>query len=173
MTLALIMQVDALDRDPGPNTVIMGMVRQEAWAPVADGMGLPSRHCWVKLKPWCQQDIAAHEAGHGFGMMHIMACGEWGPFEYYPYPSKQIGAGGVRDSWGTDLREHPPKVLPSTDVADIMTYCFDLGPWISNHTYAKLRLTLRAGMGWASAADAASDGVVPPTSSASRSTTPP
>jgi hypothetical protein len=122
----------------------MGMVRDEAYSPLADGMGLPTRHVWVQLS-WLASEIAAHESGHGFGMWHVNACGPHWPFESYPYPADQISWGGVADYWGADLSEYPPKMLPGADYADIMTYCLRRA-WISPHTYGKLRGTLRASL---------------------------
>jgi len=146
LTLLELMAVDLLDRDPGPNTVIMGMVREQVWAPLAGGMGLPSGHCWVKLHSY-KELLAAHEAGHGFGVWHVHACGEHGPFETYPFPSKQISWGGLSDYWGITFLQYPPGVLPGSECADVMTYCKDRPQWISSHTYFRLRARLRSGAG--------------------------
>ena len=41
---------------------------------VSGGMGLPSRHVWVKIHPGTYDYTAAHESGHGFGLGHVDAC---------------------------------------------------------------------------------------------------
>jgi hypothetical protein len=159
LTLVALAQVDLLDRDPGPNTIIMGMVREQAWAPLADGMGLPTRHCWVKIKASGSQYLAAHEMSHGFGMWHVEACGEHIPFEPYPYPPQQISWGAFRDYWGLHIGIYPPEVFPGDERADVMTYCGS--QWISPYTYGKLRRILRASLA-PSASDAGPYRVVRP-----------
>jgi len=109
-------------------------------------------HCWVLLDNM-RERTAAHEMGHTFGLGHVQACEEAGPYESYPYPAKQISWGGVRDYWGTSLRTYPPSILPGAKWSDIMTYC-DY-KWISPYTYGKLRTKLRSAMTASSAGTAA------------------
>ncbi len=142
LTLLGIAWVDVLTPDPGPNTVLVGMVRDNKltkWA----GMGLPTRHTWVIVKPKNQEStgfVAAHEMAHGFGIYHVDACGAGWPFESYPYRNTWLSDADDEDHVGLRTGPSMPVVLMPKVTSDIMTYCPRW--WISDYTYAKLSRAL-------------------------------
>lgn len=147
LTIVWIAGVDLLDRDPGPNTVHVGVVRNNnltKWG----GMGSPFGHTWVVVRPdyWDGfGNTTAHEIGHGFGMFHVKNCNAGWPWEAYPYPVMWLSAGDPDDHYGIDTGYSPPDLYPPRLSRDLMGYCHPR--WASPYTYKKLRTTLRAGAG--------------------------
>lgn len=143
LTLMNLWLVDMLDPDPGPNTIIVGMVRDVGltkW----DGMGSPFRHTWIIVhRDWTTSAYtAAHEMAHGLGIYHVNNCGAGWPWETYPHPIDWLSGGGERDHYGLDTGPVVPVVFPPKITADLMTYCRNR-QWVSDFTYLKLRRELR------------------------------
>jgi len=143
LTLLGIAWVDVLTPDPGPNTVLVGMVRDNKLSKWG-GMGLPTRHTWVIVNPQHRERVgfvAAHEMAHGFGMLHVDACKAGWPFENYPYPKEWLS--NAEDEGYVGLRTGPgtPKVFMPRVTSDLMTYCWP--QWISDYTYNKLSRALQ------------------------------
>jgi len=80
-----------------------------------------------------QLDVAAHEMGHNFGLLHVGQCGgPAGPDPDFPYSDGFIGSVGVDTvALGTVTSDH----------RDIMAYCWP--KWISDYHYTRLFEHLR------------------------------
>jgi hypothetical protein len=85
-----------------------------------------------------QDDVAAHEMGHNFGLPHVnsAACGAnpSGPDPNYPYANGLIGNVGV------DVYQH--LLASATETKDLMSYCWP--KWISDYHYLKIFNVLKA-----------------------------
>ena len=116
---SLLQQVDLLriaDGDPGYYTGIIG------------GGGVAYLSGRANLSDTTTGTMA-HEFGHNMSLLHTN-CGDPRYFVDWDFPH----AGGRTGAWGHD-RESGTLWSPAT--AEVMSYCRDLGYWISDYHFAK------------------------------------